>query len=417
MRGTLWIAGAAAALFLAGCATDGVGPAEPVMLVEPMPPAPSGAASPRMRAAAAMPAPGVLSAGDIDDTLNLAAFNRARDRGRAATGLPEADFRRPVVLRLVGPDGSPAAGARVTLRVPGRDAPFFDGYSGIDGNITVFPAILGAGRPSTVDLRVVPADQGAVFTRRLATGVARQTITLPFATEWEPDFLDLVFVIDTTGSMADELSWLTDDLSAILRNATRQTPGIDVRYGLIVYRDRGDDYVVRDYGFSDSMRQMRRWLRAESAEGGGDYPEAADAALAAAAALPWRRGRGERLLFHIADAPPHAEGARAYLDAAGDATRQNVQIFGLGASGVAAESEYLMRQAAAQSQGRYLFLTDDSGVGYAHAEPTISCYRVTSLTSLMARVIGSELIGRRIEAPPSQTIREVGSYRAGVCID
>jgi hypothetical protein len=103
------------------------------------------------------------------------------------------------------------------------------------------------------------------------------------------------------------------------------------------------------------------------------------------------------------------------LQAARSAARNNVQIFGLGASGVAAESEYLMRQAAVQTNGRYLFLTDDSGVGYGHAEPTISCYRVTKLSSLMVRVLRSELSGHRVEAPDSAVIRNVGSYQAGVC--
>ena len=107
--------------------------------------------------------------------------------------------------------------------------------------------------------------------------------------------------------------------------------------------------------------------------------------------------------------------ARAYLAAAKTAAKNNVQIFGLGASGVAAESEFLMRQAALQTNGRYLFLTDDSGVGYGHAEPTISCYRVTKLKDLMVRVLRSELSGRRIEASANAVARSVGSYRAGVC--
>ena len=58
-------------------------------------------------------------------------------------------------------------------------------------------------------------------------------------------------------------------------------------------------------------------------------------------------------------------------------------------------------------------LTDDSGVGLDHAEPTIPCYRVTLLRDLMVRILQSELGGRRIEA--GQVLREVGSYAGGVC--
>ncbi len=188
---------------------------------------------------------------------------------------------------------------------------------------------------------------------------------------------------------------------------------MDIRYGLILYRDQGDDYVVRNLGFTGSQAMMKGWLRAQSAGGGGDEPEAAAAALASGVALDWRRGKGERLLIHIADAPPHQGDAAAYLAAAQAAAATGVQIFGLGASGASGASEYLMRQAAALTGGRYLFLTDDSGVGLSHAEPTMSCYRVTTLKDLLTRVLQSELGGRRIEA--TDVVREVGSYAGGVC--
>ena len=82
---------------------------------------------------------------------------------------------------------------------------------------------------------------------------------------------------------------------------------------------------------------------------------------------------------------------------------------------MAAKSEFLMRQAAVQTGGRYMFLTDDSGVGNGHVEPTISCYRVTKLRDLMIRVLRSELSGHRQEAAAGQVVRSVGSYRDGVC--
>ncbi len=362
-----------------------------------------------------VPRTGVITAGDIDDTLNMAAFQRYLNKARRATNLPAANLSNPVLVRLTGPNGKPAPGVRVTLYKPGASAPFYSGYSGVDGNITVFPTLYGAGRLGAVELRAFSQEQGYIVMRKISSSGGRKQIALPFAGEWKPDFLDLAFVVDTTGSMADELDWLTRELRGIVRAAQRSAPGVDIRYGLIVYRDHGDDYVVKNYGFTSRQSEMVGWLRKQDANGGGDYPEAAAAALAAGAGLNWRRGKGERLMFHIADAPPHDRDARAYLQAARRAARNNVQIFGLGASGVAAESEYLMRQAAVQTNGRYLFLTDDSGVGYGHAEPTISCYRVTKLSSLMVRVLRSELSGHRVEAPDSAVIRNVGSYQAGVC--
>ena len=81
------------------------------------------------------------------------------------------------------------------------------------------------------------------------------------------------------------------------------------------------------------------------------------------------------------------------------------------------EAEYLMRQASVATGGRYVFLTDDSGVGYSHAEPTITCYRVTKLSRLLTRILATELSGKRQEAGAGEVIREVGSYSGGVCRD
>lgn len=360
---------------------------------------------------------GVLTAGDIDDRLNFTAFSRYLSRVRSETRWAMGNLANPVLAQLTGPDGQPAGRHRVTLRRAGAAEPFWDGYSGAGGMVTVFPALFGAGTSvGGVEMRVFPEGQGDPVVAQLRAGPSRAVVAVPFASQL-PAFLDLMFVVDTTGSMDDELDWLTRDLNAIVRQVRSGFPELDVRYGLVVYRDQGDDYVVRSYGFTDQSGDMRKTLRAQRAYGGGDYPEAAADALAAAAVLDWRRGQGERLLFHIADAPPHDEDFGRYLAAAAEAGRRNVKVFGLGASGVAEESEYLMRQASVMTGGRYLFLTDDSGVGLAHAEPTISCYQVTDLTGLLIRVIQSELLGRRVEPSPSEVIRTVGTYQNGLCRD
>ncbi len=357
---------------------------------------------------------GVLTAGDIDDGLNIEAFQRYVRAASRRLSLPTARLGQPIQLKLVGYDGSARPGQYITLRKPGAAEAFYAGYSGTDGNITVFPGVFGQSNLRSVEMRVF--DQGVVAdTIQVKQSNGRRSIRSIGSTKWQPDFLDLAFVIDTTGSMGDELAWLTKDIARIVNTAKRSAPGVNIRYGLVVYRDKGDAYVVRNFGFTPKLSVMRSWLSAQDANGGGDYPEAAAQALKSAAALNWRRGKGERILFHVADAPPHLRQTKAYLEAARTATRKNVQIFGLGASGVGPESELAMRQASVMSGGRYLFLTDDSGVGYGHAEPTIACYRVTKLNDLMIRVLRSELTGKRIEAPERAVIRNVGHYRNGVC--
>jgi Mg-chelatase subunit ChlD len=412
-----------ASALLAGCVPSPYGtsvePAyEPAVVMESEPAAV--AASEPAPAATSPYAPGarrgVVTAGDIDDALNLAAFTRYIAKAGRETGLPQLGLGAPVMVQLIGSDGMPADGARYTLRRPGAADPFLSSYAGPDGRITVFPQIHGAGALGEVELRVFDAEGQESHVQRLKTGT-REQVRLPFSADWQPDFLDLVLVIDTTGSMGDEIAFLQKELIGITRAAARSAPGLSIRYGLVAYRDTGDNYVVKTYGFTTSAPQMNGWLRDLSAGGGGDYPEAAAAALKAGVGLDWRRGKGERILIQVADAPPHDSDAASYLRAAKAAAAGGVQIFTLGASGVGAEAEYLMRQAAVATGGRYIFLSDDSGVGNSHAEPTISCYRVTRLSRLLTRILATELSGRRQEAAAGEVIREAGSYDNGICRD
>lgn len=358
---------------------------------------------------------GVVTAGEIDDTLNMRAFLRFQDEAANALSLRKANFTQPVLVQMRGPSGAPAPGVRITMRRPGANDPFYDGYSGVDGMISVFPATLGQSGLRNVEMRAFPNGDGPAVVKTLSTSTNRQTVDLPTENAWDPDFLDLVFVVDTTGSMGDELAWLSQEITRISRQARRAAPGVDIRFGLVVYKAPADPYVVKSYGFTSDVRQFSRWIASEEASGGAGGPEVVSAALSAAVQLEWRRGKGERLIFQIGDEPPHADNTSTYYNAAQTAAANGIQVFGLAASGVEAHLEYLMRQGAAMTGGRYLFLTDDSGVGGAHAEPTVSCYQVTRLNDLMVRVLRSELTGRRVEAATSDVIREVGSYQNGIC--
>ncbi|WP_425100936.1 vWA domain-containing protein [Tropicibacter sp. S64] len=395
----------ALSLVLAACSEA---PVEPVVMMEPVADAasesvPSSLGGTGVRA-------GVVTAGDIDDTRNLASFLRYQKKAARETRLPTVNAT-PLAFQVVDAAGKPAPGVAYTLRRPGGAEPVVSGYTGVDGYVTVFGA-----RQNRMELRLFSKGE-EVARDTVSAGKARQTVQVPVSSTWQPEFLDLVFVFDTTGSMGDELKWLTTEFRSIVSAAKQAAPGVNMRFGLIAYRDQGDEYVTRDFGFTKSAGTMQGWLSGLNADGGGDYPEASDRALAAAAQLDWRRGKGERIVFHVADAPAHDDRAKAYLNAAEHLAGKGVQIFGLGASGTGTEAEFLMRQAALVSEGRYLFLTDDSGVGLSHEEPTISCYRVTALKDLLVRVLRSELSGLRQEASKGAVIRSVGNYRAGVCAE
>src|SRR5205814_1930876 len=115
-----------------------------------------------------------------------------------------------------------------------------------------------------------------------------------------------------------------------------------------------------------------------------------------------------RLLFLIADAPPHAQHMNRTLAHANTLRKKGVAIYPIACSGYDEACEFVMRSCALITGSRFLFLTDDSGVGGSHAEPTIPYYQVERLEKLMIRTIASELSGQVVPANPADILRTVG---------
>ena len=115
--------------------------------------------------------------------------------------------------------------------------------------------------------------------------------------------LDLVLVMDTTGSMRDELEDVQASLIGILNLLSKLTGSL--RVGFVAYKDRGEEYVVRTFPLRPVARnqaaEIVRFVQDIRAGGGGDEPEAVDDALAAAVAMPWRSDAAGRIIL-IGDA-------------------------------------------------------------------------------------------------------------------
>lgn len=370
---------------------------------------------------------GLLTAGDVDDNLNLGFFTTwvSSLLQSGGSSLPTEVLADRVTLRIADAAGDPVSNALVTIREQGSQDAVVESSAGTDGVFRFFPAAdTAAGAVAAEQVTVYEADisgpdGSGTQTVTIDTSALDDARTIDVAFETAapgiPDALDIALVIDTTGSMGDELEYLKSEFSSIISGVEERFPGVDMRFGLVLYRDIGDLYVVRTFDFTDSVETMQSQLDAQSSDGGGDYPEAMDQALRAGVDLTWREGNVGRLLFLVADAPPHDENLQATLDEGYRAREAGIRVCPLAASGVATTAEYIMRLCGVLTHGRYLFLTDDSGVGGSHAEPSVSCYIVTRLDSLMIRIIASELAGERVEPEDAEIIRVVGDYQNGVC--
>lgn len=207
-----------------------------------------------------------------------------------------------------------------------------------------------------------------------------------------PNQVDILLSIDTTGSMGDELEYLKIELRNVLERVKRNQAQLNLRVSTNFYRDQGDDYVVRSFPFTTDLNQVQSQLQAQRSDGGGDYPEAVNAALEDAIQQHvWSPSARARLLFLVLDAPPHHTQANLsqLKTLIASASRQGIRVIPIASSGVDKDTEFLMRMLAITTGGEYVFLTDDSGVGTAqgHIEPTIGAHTVEKLNDLMVKLV------------------------------
>ena len=121
--------------------------------------------------------------------------------------------------------------------------------------------------------------------------------------------IDVVFVLDTTGSMGGLLQTAKEKIWSIATTmaSAQQTP--EIRIGLVAYRDRGDSYVTKIVDLSDDLDSVYAKLMDFEANGGGDTPESVNKALYDAVHnMSWsQEDQAYQVIFLIGDAPPHMD--------------------------------------------------------------------------------------------------------------
>ena len=121
--------------------------------------------------------------------------------------------------------------------------------------------------------------------------------------------IDVVFVLDTTGSMADLIQTAKEKIWSIATTmaSAQQTP--DIRIGLVAYRDRSDAYVTKIVDLSDDLDSVYATLMDFAADGGGDTPESVNKALSDAVhQMSWtEQDQAYKVIFLVGDAPPHMD--------------------------------------------------------------------------------------------------------------
>ncbi len=199
--------------------------------------------------------------------------------------------------------------------------------------------------------------------------------------------IDVMFTIDATGSMGDEINYLKSELKNIMNRI--DTSIDEKRVALTFYRDVNDDYLVRDFDFDTNIDVVQKNLAEQNAGGGGDYEEAVEVALKNSMQQSWNKNAKARMLFLLLDAPPHLnkENVATIKEQIALAANKGIKIIPVVASGADKNVEFLTRFFSIATNGTYVFLTDDSGIGNPHLKPSTENYKVEKLNDLLVRLI------------------------------
>ena len=241
-------------------------------------------------------------------------------------------------------------------------------------------------------LNVVAVVEGKIHNlgspKEAASGINRHRIAAECNA---PRNVDIVWAVDATGSMGDEIEYLKTELLDVIGRAKSLNGDLSFRMGTTFYRDEGDDYITKSSGLSYDISKTVDFIRQQHAGGGGDTPDAVHSALEEAIlGQKWSDRAITRICFLVLDASPHQspEVNASLHRCIREAARRGIRVVPVAASGVQKDTEFLMKFFGLATNGTYVFLTDHSGIGGKHLEPTTDEYKVENLNNLLVRLIG-----------------------------
>jgi len=227
--------------------------------------------------------------------------------------------------------------------------------------------------------------------------------------------VDVAFILDTTGSMGEEIDAVRTTIAKVGHELGRQN--FAVRLGLVEYKDRGDTYVTKVHQFSSSSDAFLADVARVTAGGGGDLPESVNEGLhVGLTQLQWGQDSVAHFAFLIGDAPPHLDYANDY-DYAVEmkrAAHDGVQLFTVAASGMDGLGQAVFRQVAEYTGGTNLFVLrggagpQSTGAG----DPKSSCggtHTNYSSGNLDGLILGK--ITHELHALDGDAMRIAGLYR------
>ncbi len=176
--------------------------------------------------------------------------------------------------------------------------------------------------------------------------------------------VDVVFALDTTGSMSGLIEGAKRKIWSIANQLQSGQPKPEVRIGLVGYRDLGDAYVTKRFGLSEDIEDVYAYLMKFKADGGGDTPEHVNRALSDAIYnMRWREGQNVlRLIFLVGDAPPHEGRQGLHSRKLAQAATDMGIVINTVRCGTMAQTGVAWKRIASNSGGMYTSIRQDGAM-------------------------------------------------------
>ena len=378
------------------------------------PRAPAGSSAPTAGVAVGEPNPGMpmppadeaqtqeaLKAGAVDDNAKFADYlayvaDFVFGGEMNPVARPRAlDVSQRHLIRVVDAGGKGVANAAVSIKAGETEIAKVTTYA--DGR-ALFHSSAYAGLAQTATFAVSATKGDSSVTESFEASASDWEVNLTTAVPKPAAKLDMAIVLDTTGSMGGEIKKFQTTIASIASRVQALPQQPSVRFGLVAYKDRGEQYVSQvTSAFTSDIAGFQVALNQLTPGGGADKPEDLESALGDTVnTLAWDQGDTVRLSFLVTDASAHTDYPQStpYTDSMKIAAAKGIKLYPIGASSLEPEGEYALRQLAQWTMGQYLFVTrggDEATGGGGTASATVDKFREGRLDDIVVDIVKAEL--------------------------
>ncbi|MBC8194079.1 MAG: carboxypeptidase-like regulatory domain-containing protein [Candidatus Marinimicrobia bacterium] len=347
----------------------------------------------------APPQSGGLKAGFADDNQQFNYFLNFLNQYKSSVNSYAYDINERIHLLLEDKDGKSLPNVEIKIFDRKESRLLDEGKTYADGSYFFYPSEVAA-KDKTFHVGYT-VDDGYKTVEVKRNGPRTIIIQADQARDLQPRTpVDIVFILDTTGSMGEEIKRLIATIDLIHMNLSALSNQTLIRFGMVLYRDKDDKYRTQVVPLTSDIDVFRQALENVRAAGGGDTPEDLQAALHKAMRnVDWNQD-GLRLGFVITDASAHLDyGQRyTYISAALEAKKKGIKLFTVGTGGLDIRGEYVLRQISQLTYAKYLFLTygketgeNVGGVAGSVSHHTGSNYQTDKLEAIIMRLAKEEI--------------------------